>query len=51
MKTIAGEELEREQGRAVLFGRSVKLEQKLEEPAEGQKPLTVRTFSPFRSRA
>ena len=47
MKTIAGEELDRKQGRANLFGKSIKLQQKLEDLEGNQKPDTIRTVIPF----
>ncbi len=45
-KTIAAVEEERKQGNALVFGKSVKIEQKLEE-LEGVSPATIRTTIPF----
>jgi HK97 family phage prohead protease len=44
MKTIAGIEAEREQGKGLLFGKSVRVEQKLE---DAEKAPTLRTVIPF----
>ncbi|MDQ0672945.1 HK97 family phage prohead protease [Pseudarthrobacter siccitolerans] len=46
MKTVAGIEQDREQATASVFGKSVRIEQKLEE-LEGKKPETIRTVIPF----
>lgn len=46
MKTAAGIEAERKEGTALIFGRSVKIEQKLEELGDEQ-PSTIRTAIPL----
>jgi hypothetical protein len=47
MKTVAGVELQRKQGKALLFGKSVDVEQHLEELKDGQKADMIRTVIPF----
>src|SRR5665647_892485 len=46
MKTVAGLEAERETGKALVFGKSIKIEQKLED-LDGAKPASIRTVIPF----
>lgn len=47
MKTIAGVEADRSQGIAQIFGKTVKIEQHLEDLGEGEQPGRLRTVIPF----